>query len=358
MLEFIKAILGKTIMRNLFLKYKYFVLAASAVILIPSASSAARLYFDPAAGARGSGDVFTIKLKIDPEGQCINAMESSINFSENLEFVDFSTADSIFSLWINRPSMDTAKAVNSKKIVEFSGGIPGGFCGSPKGELEETNILAEAVFRVREDAGGEGILKIDPMTKVLINDGKGTEAPLRLSSAIFPISSGTSTSANDWRPRLDEDKIPPEPFLVEIQQAASVYGGKYFIVFSTTDKQSGIDRFEVSEERREEAQGFLGKIRASLGSGKGEAVWKRAESPYLLMDQELRSVILVKAFDKAGNTRVVKLGSRNPGKPRTAQKSFETLGFILAGLILMSLVLFSITRKKAKMKKNNDHDTI
>ena len=35
--------------------------------------------------------------------------------------------------------------------------------------------------------------------------------------------------------------------------------------------------------------------------------WERAESPYLLKDQSLKSIIKVKAVDKAGNEKIVKV---------------------------------------------------
>ncbi|KPJ56320.1 hypothetical protein AMJ49_05145, partial [Parcubacteria bacterium DG_74_2] len=61
------------------------------------------------------------------------------------------------------------------------------------------------------------------------------------------------------------------------------------------DKMSGIDRYEILEEPR---ISFLGTTKK---------IWKLGESPYLLEDQSLRSKISVKAIDKAGNERIVKI---------------------------------------------------
>jgi hypothetical protein len=55
---------------------------------------------------------------------------------------------------------------------------------------------------------------------------------------------------------------------------------------------SGIDHFEVKEGKKD---------------------FKKAESPYLLEDQELKSKILVKAVDKAGNEKIAEIIP--PAKP-------------------------------------------
>jgi len=79
---------------------------------------------------------------------------------------------------------------------------------------------------------------------------------------------------------MKKDNILPESFKVEISQNPAIFEGKYFIVFSTTDKQSGIDYYEIKE---------------------GKKNWKIAVSPYILENQKLTSDIWVKAVDKAGN---------------------------------------------------------
>jgi hypothetical protein len=67
------------------------------------------------------------------------------------------------------------------------------------------------------------------------------------------------------------------------------------LVFSTQDKGSGIDYYEVKEE----SQFLLFRLLPSK--------WHRAESPYLLRDQSLSSRIYVKAVDRAGNKQFAEL---------------------------------------------------
>lgn len=65
-------------------------------------------------------------------------------------------------------------------------------------------------------------------------------------------------------------------------QDPRVFGGKYFVSFFTTDSKSGVDHYEIKE---------------------GDNGYKTAQSPYLLSDQNLRSVVRVRAYDVAGNYR-------------------------------------------------------
>jgi hypothetical protein len=324
---------------------------------LPLTSRAAVLYLDPGTGTRGSGDIFTVKIKIDPEGDCINAAESALDFTPNLEFVDFSTANSIFSLWIQRPGKESSGEINGKNKLDFSGGIPGGFCGATEGDIGETNIIAEAVFMVRENAEGLGNLTFNQNTKVLLNDGKGSEAVLKLSGASFSLERGKATSTNDWTPRIEEDKVMPEQFILEIQNTPSVFNGKYFAVFSTTDKQSGIDHYEISEEKIKNNKSFWDRLLSRLAFKNNNFPWQRAEAPYLLKDQSLESVITVRAIDKAGNERVVKWEKGNRAE-KTLLDRFPLLGLVLAGLIILSLVMLSVTRKRNNEKKKIKEDEI
>ena len=114
--------------------------------------------------------------------------------------------------------------------------------------------------------------------------GRGTPAKLNTGGAIFRVlAEKREVPEDEWQKLLEKDKIPPDPFEIKIGKEATVFEGKYFIAFSTIDKQTGIDYYEVKE---------------------GKRVWEKAESPHLLEDQSLRSKISVKAVDKAGNERI------------------------------------------------------
>jgi len=104
---------------------------------------------------------------------------------------------------------------------------------------------------------------------------------------------------DDWNTRIAADTTPPTEFSVTLGSDKSIYAGRYFIAFSTTDKQSGIDHYEVIEEPIDDFNLFLW--------GGIDAPWKKVRSPYLLKDQSLNSTIRVKAIDKAGNEYIATL---------------------------------------------------
>jgi hypothetical protein len=96
-----------------------------------------------------------------------------------------------------------------------------------------------------------------------------------------------------WTTTVGEDVISPEPFSVALGREDKTAEGKYFIEFNTTDKQTGLDHYEVIEETTADSKLFR--------FGAVTSPWVEARSPYVLKDQTLQRVIRVKAIDKAGN---------------------------------------------------------
>jgi len=263
-----------------------------------------------------------VDVRIDPEDDCINTADVNISFSQDiLEAIEFSQGNSILTLWVKNPEISQ----NSGQ-VSFTGGIPGGFCGRLRGDPGKSNLLGKIVFQVKEIQPELFSDKVTAKVKfldncqVLLNDGLGTPAKLNNQNAEFEILSGIpKTPKKEWQEELEKDTVPPEQFEVKVLKDPSVFNGKYFIVFSTTDKQTGVDHYEIQE-------------------GKGD--WKRAvSSPYLLENQRLTSIIKVRAIDRAGNERIVKY--------LPAKKPFPYWVIIL---ILFGLVFGCLIYKKTKNK--------
>ena len=150
----------------------------------------------------------------------------------------------------------------------------------------------------------------------------GTPAKLTIKGAVFTILPGIpEIPKKEWQEELEKDNIPPEPFEIEIHRTPEIFEGKYFITFFTFDKQTGLDYFEVKEGKRN---------------------WEKAESPYLLEDQDLKSIIKVKAVDKAGNER---LAEYIPPKKITWK---DWLPWLILILIVASIIywLWKIYTKK------------
>ncbi len=315
---------------------------------------AAELYLDPANATVALEETFSFKIKIDVDnGECINSGEVMVNFPESLSFKDFSVAESIFSLWIERPGKDGASLINDEGQVVMSGGIPGGYCGQIPGGSGDSNILGEFIFKAPGEIEGDfkiANVDISPDSRILINDGQGTQAKLKLNGANIRIDRSAESKDDQWQERLDQDNILPEPFVVSIDE----YQGERFASFSTTDKQTGIDHYEVLEVRPKELEPAVGRWFGlfSDDSRTKEPVWSIARSPYPLKDQEMKSIIKVAAVDKAGNKRIVEYENKELERA-LSRKTAGTLawsGYLLLGLlaVLIASLLFLLVKSRRK----------
>lgn len=292
-------------------------------VFIPAFVSAAILYLEPSNVEYRVGDTFLIDARVDTEGECVNAVKVDLNFPKDiLDAVDVASGNSILTIWLDNPKIDQKSG-----IISFSGGIPGGYCGPLSGEVGKPNLLVRFIFRARgiAQAGKEnfGTVEFLKDSEVLLNDGLGTKAKLSLRPSAIEISD-TNLGQNpkeEWESELKKDKIPPETFEIEIHHETAIFGGKYFITFFTTDKQTGVDYYRVEEGKNSQ----------------------KTSSPYLLKDQSLSSIIKVRAVDKAGNERVAVY--------RPAKKPFPLWVSLLLTLSGMAAAYWII--KSAKRRKKN-----
>ena len=308
-----------------FLNFKYIIFLIVIIVFFPVFSLAAILYLEPAEGEYYQGDTFIVDLKIDVEKECVNAVKAELSFSQDvLKAVDFSQGKSILTIWLEDPEINQEKG-----LISFIAGIPGGFCGILAGDIGENNLLGQIIFQIKE-ANGEQFsaeMKFLDSSQVLLNDGLATPAELKTKKAVFTIlPEKTETPREEWKKELEKDNIPPESFEIKISRDPDIFEGKYFIVFYTADKQTGVDYYEIKEGKRN---------------------WERGESPYLLKDQKLSGIIKVKAVDKAGNERIMVLEARYPIK--WYEQSLAWIIIILG--IVIGCILWKI--RKIKFKARN-----
>lgn len=311
-----------------------------------SLSYAANLYLEPQSGTYSQGDTFTVKVRLDNQDECVNAVDVYVKYpKDSIQAVDVGRGDSILTLWTVEPTID-----RDKGVVHFSGGLPGGYCGRIEGDPEYTNVLAEIVFQVPgliigEKGADNGLITFDPQSEVLLNDGFGTKAALITSDSAFAIvSPGASGTKDTWFDHIREDTTPPEAFSVSLSRNEFIENGKWFITFNTVDKQSGIDHFEVYETDREN-DGFI------YHSNNTVSEWVEARSPYILKDQTLNSIIRVRAFDKAGNQRLAATIPDESLRVTTAEPISPTIFYVSSGialLIILALIVFLIWRRAKK----------
>lgn len=226
----------------------------------------------------GLGKALEVGVFVDPEGQAINAVESKIIFpADSLELLDIRDGNSILNLWLERPHLERPGE------VVFSGIVPGGF-------VSNQGYLFSLVFRPKKE-GQIAVTTADE--RILLNDGTGTGASIRRGP--LPLTIVKESGGEEFLPPFDED--PPESFTPEVARDPNVFNGKYFLVFVTQDKGSGIDHYEIQETKSKEPK---------------KRGWVVGGSPYLLKDQKLNSYIFVKAVDRKGNERITMLPPQNP----------------------------------------------
>ncbi len=320
------------------------------VLCWPSVSKAATIYFDPAEGNFGPGDSFFADVKIDPDEYCVNTVDISVNFPKDyLSVVNFLTGDSIINVWLDKPDSSNIGGANDKGVLHFSGGIPGGYCGRIPGDPGVSNILGRIIFQVPSFIISDTIpdnleVSFSGDSQALINDGFGTKDSLVTKKAVFNFSrKGTGASGEEWKQQIADDTTPPEPFVVELYSNPGMFNGKYYIIFNTTDKQTGVDHYEVLELRPGEEIGVTpesGLIDSLLGKARQAPAWKRAAMPYLLEDQALLSTIKVRAIDRAGNEMVVEFTptAANVPAPKPAVTHGNILLISLAAVMLLVIL--------------------
>lgn len=265
---------------------------------ITNVVSAAELFFEPKSQELGIGQEFQVNLMIDPQGKEINVISTTLSFPENLvEAVKIDDGNSILTLWVEKPTLRQGK-------ISFAGIVPGGFIGilGPYEGALPGKVLG-IVFKTK--ALGKGEINIKD-AEVLLHDGLGTKAKTSMINFQFSVRKDIEVIP----PKPIFDLTLPEPFTPEITKHPEIFEGKYFLVFFTTDKESGIDYYEVKE---------------------GKRGWQRAESPYLLQDQTLRSRVYVKAVDRAGNERIEVI---EPHYPIKWYGHWWVWGIILLGIVV------------------------
>ena len=320
--------------------------------LIPQVGYGATLYIDPARPILYRGDAITLAVRLMPDqnaGECINAIDATISYTANIIPVDVSIGKSIVPVWIQAPKIDT-----EKKQITFAGGIPNGYCGRIEGDPRLTNVIAEIIVRSPglQIGGSNDInaeVKFEESTQVLLNDGFGTIAPLtKISSEITLEKTPGGALKDDWREVVQGDEIPPESFSIELVRDEEFidFSGKYYIVFNTTDKQSGLSHYEVTEEPLK-----------SLGNpswGGTGVPWIKATSPYVLSDQSLNSIVYVKAIDKSGNEYVAKFV---PDEAKRTLSNDTIITYVIWGslaflFLVMLLIAILFVRRTLKARRS------
>lgn len=167
---------------------------------------AADVSLSPSTGSYSSGQTFTVTVRALPNGDNINAVESTLNFDSSLlSVVSLSKDGSVFSLWTTEPAFN-----NAAGTITFGGGSPTPFTST-------SNILT---VTFRAVANGTANVTFGD-TSVLAADGRGTDVFSNATNGSYVIAAGTTptptpTPTPEEEPESDDGEAiifgdPPRP---------------------------------------------------------------------------------------------------------------------------------------------------
>jgi hypothetical protein len=293
------------------MRYRFSLLSLSlSLSLLPASVFAAQVTVLPEQKSVIANAEFITEVTINTGDESINAFSGTLVFPKGVvEVKEVRTANSIVNYWVETPE-------RKENTITFSGMTPGGYAGS-------NGLLFSVVFTAAEQ--GKGTISVkDPL--FLKNDGFGTAAKIAVSNSVIEVLA-PDVRRNIVIPPL-QDTTPPEPFTPEISRSNALYKRAWLLFFIAQDKGSGIDHYEIQES----AGGLFNFF----------TPWKRAESPYVLQDQSLRTGVNVRAIDKAGNIRTAHVPALHP----PAWYANLTNWFILASIIVILITVKEIVWRK------------
>jgi hypothetical protein len=251
---------------------------------------------------------FYIDVVLDTHGTDINGIQGAVAFSsDNLKFVRSEIGNSNVTMWVTQP-------VIHGNTLSFLGIIPGGFDGlinpfDPKHKLPAQ--IVRLVFQAK--ATGPAIITASQFS-VTANDGQGTLTAIPDTTTNLMVTEAVSPTTYTVA-----DTIPPL-LSASVVTDKNLYDGRYTLVYTAIDKQSGIDHVELQE---------------------GNGAWVTIDNPYLLQDQTRKGILSLRAYDVAGNVTTISL----PAAPSPHSSRVPLIIFALIILIIL-YVIYKKTRHR------------
>lgn len=216
-----------------------------------------------------------LRLYLDTEGSRENAWSGQINFDpQQLKLQSISDAQSLVSLWLDRPGESLSGQIN------FSGITPGSFGG--------TGEIFRLIFNLTGDLRKTARSSISLTNfEALLGNGSGQTDKV-LVAPTMTIITDNSIMADSL-----VDKTAPELFWqITDTNLISAY---------SSDKQSGVRYLALATTSNYFGPfGGLIKLNSRLN-------WQKITGPQILTRSELNHTIFIKTVDNAGNAKIIKL---------------------------------------------------
>lgn len=179
-------------------KQNIFIVAAFLFLALPVVSFAegASLYLSPNSGTFYVGSTFDVSVFVNTGGENINAVGVDLKFDpRKVQIANPTAGRSFISVWVAQPAYS-----NIEGTASFQGGVP-----SP-GINTSSGLVSTITFRAV--APGETTIYFTDSSRVLLNDGKGTNALTSMSRGVYSIAipppegpkiySSTHPDQNKW----------------------------------------------------------------------------------------------------------------------------------------------------------------
>jgi hypothetical protein len=295
------------------IKYNIFsIIVLVGIIFSVSIASASVVYVTSDSDGMSAGDIISVEVHINTEDETVNVVEGEIVIDGNAKLIEvreLSVSGSIINFWSNRPSLSP-----DGNVISFVGGVPGG--------VKSNNGL---IFKAFFLAKSEGDISFVPRNiKTYKNDGRGTEVKQTVSKLDIKIlpSDPNGVSKDEWNKIVASDNMPPEFLSANVGSDLSLFENKLFLTINGTDYQSGINYFEVKE---------------------GDFPSVRSGNLYVLRDQSQSSVIIINAYDYAGNMRSLIIGP-SAGTEYDKKILYSVISILF--LMIISLIFYIIRKKR------------
>ena len=143
---------------------------------VSAQSGGASLYLAPPSGTYFVGDTLSVSIYVNTDGQSVNAIEALLTFPpDKLQIVSPSAGKSVIDVWVGQPGYS-----NEEGTISFRGAIPN------PGLKVSQGLISTLTFRVK--SVGKAVISFSDGSKVLLNDGKGTDVLSSTSGAIFDLT--------------------------------------------------------------------------------------------------------------------------------------------------------------------------
>ncbi len=160
-----------------FLVFLGLLIGALAFWILPTkAVAAASLYLSPPVGTFSLDGTFSVSIYLNTGGQAVNAVEANLSFpTDKLQIVSPTAGKSLIQVWVSQPTYS-----NLDGTLTFRGTIP------TPGINTDRGVISTVTFRVKNI--GTAAVKILDSSRVLLNDGRGTDVLGGVTSGIYHLT--------------------------------------------------------------------------------------------------------------------------------------------------------------------------